>query len=98
MSDILVRRAHALAPKAAKAAADKIAARLEDEFDLACQWHDNVLNFKRSGVGGELVVGTKEVRLRVRLGFLLLALKPRIEQEIHRYFDENFGPDPGPRV
>ena len=98
MSDILVRRSHALTPKSARQAAERIAAQLDEEFDLDYEWTDNVLNFKRAGVSGELVVEKKNVHIRVRLGFLLLALKPRIEAEIHRYFDENFGPESGPTV
>ncbi|MEZ5613825.1 MAG: polyhydroxyalkanoic acid system family protein [Rhodocyclaceae bacterium] len=98
MSDIQIRRRHAMTPKAARQAADKIARQLGEEFDLAYEWDDNVLRFKRSGVGGELVVEKKEVHIRVRLGFLLLALRPRVETEIHRFFDENFGPDSGPTV
>lgn len=98
MSDILVRRSHALTPKGARQAAERIAAQLDEEFDLDYEWMDNVLNFKRTGVSGELVVAKKEVHIRVRLGFLLFALKPRIEAEIHRYFDENFGPESGPKV
>jgi putative polyhydroxyalkanoate system protein len=98
MSDIQIRRRHNLSAKAAKLAAEKIADQLDEEFDLAYEWDDNVLIFKRSGVSGELVVEKKEVRIRVRLGFLLLAIRPRVEAEIHRYFDENFGPDTGPKV
>lgn len=98
MTDILIRRRHTLSAKAARQAAEKIAGRLEEEFGLAYEWDDNVLAFRRSGVSGELVVEKKDVHIRVRLGFLLLAIKPRVEAEIHRYFDENFGPDAGPKV
>lgn len=98
MSDILIRRRHTLDSRAARQAADRIARQLETEFDLAHAWDDNVLHFRRSGVSGELVVKGKEVHIRVRLGFLLTAIRPRVEAEIHRYFDENFGPDPGPKV
>lgn len=98
MTDILIRRRHTLSAKAALQAAEKIARQLDEEFDLAYEWDDNILVFKRSGVSGELVVEKKEVHIRVRLGFLLFAIRPRIEEEIHRYFDENFGPDSGPKV
>ena len=98
MSDIQIRRSHTMSAKAARKAAEKIASQLEEEFDLAYEWDDNVLLFKRSGVSGELVVEKKEVHIRVRLGFLLMAIRPRIEAEIHRFFDENFGPDSGPQV
>ena len=98
MSDIQIRRSHSMSAKAARKAAEKIASQLDEEFDLAYEWDDNVLLFKRSGVSGELVVEKKEVHIRVRLGFLLMAIRPRIEAEIHRFFDENFGPDSGPPV
>ena len=98
MSDIQIRRSHSMSAKAARKAAEKIASQLDEEFDLAYEWDDNVLLFKRSGVSGELVVEKKEVHIRVRLGFLLMAIRPRIEAEIHRFFDENFGPDSGPHV
>ncbi|MBV6474767.1 MAG: polyhydroxyalkanoic acid system family protein [Rhodocyclaceae bacterium] len=98
MSDIQIRRSHSMTPKAARQAADKIARQLDEEFDLAYEWDDNVLIFKRSGVSGELVVEKREVHIRVRLGFLLMAIRPRVEAEIHRFFDENFGPDSGPTV
>ncbi len=98
MSDILIRRSHSMSPKAARKAAEQIASQLDEEFDLSYEWEDNVLNFTRSGVSGELVVEKKEVHIRVRLGFLLFAIKPRVEEEIHRFFDENFGPDAGPKV
>jgi putative polyhydroxyalkanoate system protein len=98
MSDITIRRSHTMTPKKARQAAERIAEKLDEEFDLDYEWSDNELHFKRSGVSGELVVEKREVHIRVRLGFLLLALKPRIQAEIHRYFDDNFGPDPGPTV
>ncbi len=96
MSDIRIRRRHTLTARAARQAAEKIARQLDEEFELAYEWDDNVLVFKRSGVSGELVVEKKVVHIRVRLGFLLFAIKPRVEAEIHRFFDENFGPDAGP--
>ena len=34
----------------------------------------------------------KDIEVYVKLGFLLSALKPRIEHEINRFCDENFGP------
>lgn len=98
MSDILIRRNHSMSPQAARRAAEKIARQLDEEFELDYEWDDNVLVFRRSGVSGELIVEKKEVHIRVRLGFLLFAIKPRIEEEIHRFFDENFGPSSGPKV
>lgn len=91
MSDIFVRRPHAMSPKRARAAAERVAAELGEEFSLQHRWDDAVLKFWRSGVNGELTLDGHEVEIRIRLGFLLAIMRPRIEEEIHRYLDENFG-------
>jgi putative polyhydroxyalkanoate system protein len=98
MSDILIRRTHGLTPKKARLAAERVAAQLGDEFDLNYEWDGDVLRFKRAGVSGDLTLHRHELEIRARLGFLLLALKPRIEREIHRFCDENFGRETRSRV
>ena len=90
MSDIVIRRPHGKSLAEARASAEHMAAELNEEFDLAYTWSDDVMRFKRPGVSGELSVDEREVALNIRLGFLLFALKPTIEREIHRFFDENF--------
>ena len=91
MSDIKIRRAHALTPKHARAAAEKMAARLEEAFDMQFAWEGEVLRFQRSGIDGQLTLGHKEVMIDVQLGFLLAMMKPRIEQSIHENLDKIFG-------
>ncbi|MFZ5512168.1 MAG: polyhydroxyalkanoic acid system family protein [Pseudomonadota bacterium] len=98
MSDIVIRRTHGLSAQQARDAAESIAAKLQQEFDLRYQWDGDVLRFKRSGVSGELQVEPREVEIRVRLGFLLAALRPRVEQEIHKFFDDSFGKSGKARV
>ncbi|MEZ5584969.1 MAG: polyhydroxyalkanoic acid system family protein [Candidatus Competibacteraceae bacterium] len=46
------------------------------------------LIFKRSGVNGRMDITPDEIHISVRLGFLLLPLKPRFEQAIHDYIDD----------
>jgi putative polyhydroxyalkanoate system protein len=41
-------------------------------------------------VNGEIAVNEEAVHIKANLGFLLSALEPRVEQEIHRYLDEHF--------
>lgn len=91
MSDIVIRRRHRLDHGQAREAAEKIAAHLNEKFDLRYGWDGERLLFRRSGVSGELQVQDMDVEIRIRLGLLLIALKPTIEREIHRYFDESFG-------
>lgn len=93
MAEIHIRRAHGLTAAKAKKAANKVATSLDEKFELEHEWDEHVLRFKRSGVSGELTLHKKEVEIRVRLGLLLTAIRPTVEKEIHRYFDENFGPE-----
>lgn len=91
MSQIDIRRAHALPLKDARAKVERIAAAIAQRFDLECGWDGNTLRFRRSGVEGEIAVAAKAIRVHARLGFLLFALRPAIEREIHRVMDEEFG-------
>lgn len=90
MSDITIRRNHGKTPADARASAEHMAAELKEEFDLSSSWDGDVLRFKRSGLSGELTLDAQEVTLHIHLGFLLSALKPTIEREVHKFFDENF--------
>jgi len=88
MSHIDVRRHHTLSLPKAREAAELIAAQLDDKFDLKYHWNGNTLHFERHGVNGRMEVDADEIRLHVRLGFLLSPLRYRFEKEIHRYMDE----------
>jgi len=90
MSDIRIRRRHGKSLADARASAEHMATELNEEFDLSHSWNGNVMRFKRPGVSGDLTVDERDVALNIRLGLLLFALKPTIEREIHRFFDENF--------
>ena len=90
MSDIIIHRKHGQTSASARASAEHMAAKLEEKFNLKHTWEGNLLRFKGSGVSGELGLKEGEVALRIRLGLLLTALKPAIEREVHKFFDENF--------
>jgi putative polyhydroxyalkanoate system protein len=90
MSEIRIRRAHNLPLEQARALAEQIAQRLQNEFDLAYRWRGSALTFSRDGVEGTLTVAAQEIRLHARLGFLLSFLKPRIEEEIEASLDRLF--------
>lgn len=92
MSDILIRRTHGMTQAKARKAAEQIADELAAEFDMRHAWEGSTLTFARTGVHGSIVVGAKEVEVRAKLGFLLAFLRPKIEQEIHRFCDEHFAP------
>ncbi len=91
MSEIHLRRHHRIGLRKAKAAVDHIAEEMSDVFDIVSEWQGNTLKFSRSGVHGELKVTKDDVTLNARLGLLLSALKPRIEEQIAKNFDKYFG-------
>lgn len=90
MSDISIRRPHGKTRAAARAAAEHMASELKEEFDLDYSWDGDVMRFKRSGIVGELSLDRREVSIDISLGLMLFALRPTIEREVHRFFDENF--------
>ena len=90
MSDIKIRRTHTLSHAKARVAAEKMAKRLQKEFDLDYEWDGDVLVFERSGVNGELTVALKHVEMEVKLGFLLKMMKPTIEKHINTNLDQIF--------
>jgi putative polyhydroxyalkanoate system protein len=92
MSEIKISRAHGKTLKRARKGAEHIAEELDEEFGLTHEWDGDTLRFKRTGVSGHIEVGKKKVEIYVKLGLLLKVLGPRIEREIHRFCDENFGP------
>jgi putative polyhydroxyalkanoate system protein len=91
MSQIRITRIHGLTLKKARAAAERVAEELSDEFDIDYGWDGNTLEFQRSGAEGSISVDKKQIEINVRLGFLLTLMRSRIEGEIHRFCDENFG-------
>ena len=90
MSDIKIRRTHSMPHDKARVAAEKMAKRLQKEFDLEYEWDGDVLVFERSGVNGELTVEKKFVEMEVKLGFLLKMMKPTIERHINENLDQIF--------
>ena len=67
-----------------------LAAQLADHYDIHYHWQGDALHFERSGVSGHITLEPGKVRVNARLGFLLVPLKQRLEQEIHRYLDDTF--------
>lgn len=90
MADIDIHRKHKIGLKKAKVAAQRLADDLAEDFDLTTEWQGNVLHFTRSGVTGRLAVTKDHVSLQAKLGFLLSALKPRIERRVEEDFEKYF--------
>lgn len=87
MSVIEVTRHHTLSHDQAKQIADELAQSLSDRFDVAYDWHGDILSFHRKGVKGQLEVQPSLLHIRMELGLLLRPFKGRIETEIHNHLD-----------
>lgn len=93
MASIRISRTHGTTVKKAREAVESIAAELAQEFDVRHEWDGATLHFHRPGVEGTMVVGRKTLDIEAELGLLVGMLKPKIEREIHRFCDEQFGPE-----
>lgn len=90
MALIDIQREHALSLEDAQGVADELAQDLSKEFSIDYGWEDDVLYFERMGVHGQIEVDEKTIQIKANLGFLLLALKGRIEDEINEVLDRRF--------
>ncbi len=91
MPHILVERPHKLPIGKARKAADKVAEDLAEAFQINYGWDGDVMRFSRPGVNGEIRLVRNQVAVEVELGWLLSPLRTRVEQEIHRYLEQEFG-------
>lgn len=75
----------------AQKAADELAGDLARKFDINYGWDGDHIHFERTGVNGIITVRENEIRIKARLGLMLIFLKPVIEEEITQYLENHFG-------
>lgn len=75
----------------AQKAADELAGDLAQKFEINYGWEGDHIHFERPGVDGQITVRENEIRIRARLGLMLIFLKPVIEEEITQYLENHFG-------
>lgn len=90
MSNIDMHAHHNLDREDAQSAADRLAADLAEKFDINWSWSGDHIHFDRPGVDGTITVRESEIRIKARLGLVLMFLKGRIENEIVSYLSEHF--------
>ena len=92
MADIRIHRDHQLGLARAREVAWKWAEEVEAKFEMECTVLEgetsDTVEFKRSGVDGELVVTGDHFELNAKLGFLLGAFAKTIKGEIERNLDD----------
>ena len=91
MSSIDIHAQHNLSHDEALQAADDLSRDLAEKFAIDYGWEDEMIDFERPGVQGQIFVQDSEIRIQTQLGFMLMLLKDPIEQEIVRYLETHFG-------
>jgi putative polyhydroxyalkanoate system protein len=82
---------HSMPAEEAQKAADELAGDLAEKFEIHYGWEGDHIHFERPGVNGQITVRENEIRIRARLGLMLIFLKPVIEEEITQYLENHFG-------
>lgn len=92
MADISIKRAHHGSLADARKMADKVAVKLEKEYQLKSTWVGEMMNFTRSGINGTLLVTAKELHIDIKLGFLAGAFKGTIADAVEKNLDSLIKP------
>lgn len=87
MSQIRVRRKHKLGHQQARKTAEKLAKKLAAEYKAKYRWVDDNLEFKSSGVSGQLNIKDDEVEVRMELGVMMRPFKTKIEKGLRAELD-----------
>ena len=99
MPDIRIHRDHSLGLPKARKLAWEWAEHVEQKFDMECTVLEgetsDTVEFKRSGVTGELIVAPDHFELQAKLGFLLGAFAKTIQAEIEKELDKLLGQESG---
>ena len=90
MADISITHKHKLSHKKAKAAAQKVADQLAEEYGIDAEWEGDVLHFQRSGVSGTLELGEHVAQMDIKLGFLMMAFSSVIEEKVKQNMKKVF--------
>ena len=92
MADLNLHRDHTLGLARARKVALKWAEHVEEKLAMECTIiegdDEDVLEFKRSGVDGRMVVAATHFDLEATLGFLFKPFLATIEAEVGKQLDE----------
>ena len=95
MPDIHIHRDHSLGLAKARKIAWQWAEDVETKLQMECTVIEgetsDTVEFKRSGVSGQLIVAADHFDLQAKLGFLLGAFSKTIEAEITKNLDAMLG-------
>ncbi len=89
MASISICQGHSKSADEIRGMVEELAARLDSQYQLASQWRgDHCVEFRRSGIKGELSFDEREVRIELQLGMMVSAFKGKIRAELERSLRE----------
>jgi putative polyhydroxyalkanoate system protein len=92
MADLNLHRDHTLGLARARKVALKWAEEVEEKLEMECTIiegdDEDVLEFKRAGVDGRMIVAATYFELEAKLGFLFKPFVGTIEAEVGKQLDE----------
>ena len=92
MADLKLRREHNLGLARARKVALKWGEHVEKKLEMECTLYEgdteDVLEFKRSGVDGRMIVAAEFFDVEAKLGLMFLPFLSMIEAETRKQLDE----------
>ena len=90
MSTIEINKAFTMPRDQLREQLDDLAGQLGQELQLNCEWlSDDCLDFRRSGVNGQVDIGDDKIELTITLGLLMEFFRGKIESEILTFIDQH---------
>ncbi|HEX4509713.1 MAG TPA: polyhydroxyalkanoic acid system family protein [Burkholderiaceae bacterium] len=92
MADLKLRREHNLGHARARKVALKWAQHIEKKLEMTCTLHEgdteDVLEFKRMGVDGRMIVASEFFDVEAKLGLMFMPFLGMIEAETRKQLDD----------
>lgn len=90
MSRISINKEFTMSRESLEEELNRLADELGREYQLNCEWlSDDCLEFKRSGINGQINIADEEVNLDIELGMLMTVFRDSIEKEVMAFMDQH---------
>jgi putative polyhydroxyalkanoate system protein len=90
MSTIEIKKTFTMPRDQLREQLDDLAGQLGQELQLNCEWlSDDCMDFRRSGLNGQINIGDEEIEMTITLGMLMEFFRGKIESEILAFIDQH---------
>ena len=90
MSRIKINKVFTMPRETLRGELDRLIDELSQQLQLNCEWlSDYCLDFRRSGITGQISIGDEELDLDIKLGILMNVFREPIEKEVLEFMDRH---------